>query len=73
MMIRGDTIKYSSIKKKLSCKEEKDLEKEIKDLEDNINTNFSHIINEQLNTLAQKKDSLEEIQKAKIQGVMLRS
>ena len=54
MMIRGDTIKYSSIKKKLSCKEEQDLEKEIKDLEDNINTNFSHIINEQLNTLAQK-------------------
>ena len=65
MMIRGDTIKYSSIKKKLSCKEEQDLEKEIKDLEDNINTNFSHIINEQLNTLAQKKDSLEEIRKAK--------
>ena len=73
MMIRGDTIKYSSIKKKLSCKEEQSLEKEIKDLEDNINTNFSHIINEQFNTLAQKKDRLEEIRKAKIQGVMLRS
>ena len=73
MMIRGDTIKYSSIKKKLSCKEEQGLEKEIKDLEDNINTNFSHIINEQFNTLAQKKDRLEEIRKAKIQGVMLRS
>ena len=73
MMIRGDTIKYSSIKKKLSCKEEQDLEKEIKDLEDNINTNFSHKIHEQLNTLAQNKNSLEEIRKAKIQGVMLRS
>ena len=73
MMIRGDTIKYSSIKKKLSCKEEQGLEKGIKDLEDNINTNFSHIINEQFNTLAQKKDRLEEIRKAKIQGVMLRS
>ena len=73
MMIGRDTIKYSSIKKKLSCKEEQSLDKEIKDLEDDINTNFSHIINEQFKTLAQKKDRLEEIRKAKIQGVMLRS
>ena len=56
MIIRGDTIKYSSIKKKERYKEEQDLELEIKAIEDNINTDFFfQISNDQLNTLAQKK------------------
>ena len=40
MIIRGDTIKYSSIKKKERYKEEQDLELEIKAIEDNLNTDF---------------------------------
>ena len=54
MIIRGDTIKYSSIKKKERYKEEQDLELQIKAIDD-INTDFSQINNDQLNTLAQKK------------------
>ena len=55
MIIRGGTIKYSSIKKKERYKEEQDLELQIKAIEDDINTDFSQINNDQLNTLAQKK------------------
>ena len=73
MMIRGDTIKYSSIKKRQSCKEEQELEQEIKTLENDINANFSQINDDKFNTLVQKKERLEDIRKKKIQGVMLRS
>ena len=73
MIIRGDTIKYSLIKKKERYKEEQDLELQIKAIEDDINTDFSQINNDQLNTLAQKKERLEEIRMVKVQVVMLRS
>ena len=73
MIIRGDTIKYSSIKKKERYKEEQDLKLQIKAIENDINTDFSQINNDQLNTLAQKKERLKEIRMVKVQGVMLRS
>ena len=73
MIIREDTIMYSSIKKKERYKEEQDLELQIKAIEDDINTDFSQINNDQLNTLSQKKKRLEEIRMVKVQGVMLRS
>ena len=38
MIIRGDTIKYSSIKKIEMYKEEQDLELQIKAIEDDINS-----------------------------------
>ena len=41
MSIRGDTKKYSSIKKKERYKEEQDLELQIKAIEDDINTDCS--------------------------------
>lgn len=73
MMIRGETIKYSSIKKKNSIKEEKKLEEEIKELEDEINVNILQINEDTLQNLSLKKNQLTEIRKHKIEGVMLRS
>ena len=61
MIIRGDTIKYSSIKKIEMYKEEQDLELQIKAIEDDINSDvfiyfyFFQINNDQLNILSQKK------------------
>ena len=71
MIVRGNTIKFSSIKKKENIREEQNLEYEIKQNE--INTNFLNIEDEKLNILIQKKERLAEIRKAKIEGVMLRS
>ena len=73
MIIRGNTIKFSSIKKKENIREEQNLEHEIKEIENEINTNFLNIEDEKLNILVQKKERLVEIRKAKIEGVMLRS
>ena len=73
MIIRGNTIKFSSIKKKENEREEQNLEHDIKEIENEINTNFLNIEDEKLNTLVQKKQRLTEIRKTKIEGVMLRS
>lgn len=73
MLIRGNTIKYSSIKKKIKLKEETRLENEIKELEDEIENNTFNINFENMQILVQKKDRLVEIRKEKIEGVMLRS
>ena len=40
MTIRGNTIKYSSIKKRKKLEDEHKLEQEIKQLEDEINNDF---------------------------------
>ena len=72
-MIRGNTIKYSSFKKKQQQQQEIKLEQEIKILEDEVNANFLNMTEENLNDLENKKSSLNEIQKEKIEGVMLRS
>ena len=72
-MIRGNTIKYSSYKKKQHLKEERKLEQEIKILENEVNRNFLNMTEEALNTLETKKSILNDIQKEKIEGLMLRS
>ena len=72
-MIRGETIKYSSRKKKEMEREETNLEKQIKILEDNCNDNLAGTNENDLNLLEEKKTRLEEIRKKKIEGVMLRS
>ena len=72
-MIRGNTIKYSSYKKKQQLKEERKLEQEIKILENEVNRNFLNMTEEALNTLETKKSILNDIQKEKIEGLMLRS
>lgn len=73
MMIRGHTIKYSSVKKKKSLEEEKQLEEEIKDLETEINDDLLNLKEETLQNLSLKKNRLTEIRKHKIEGVMIRS
>ena len=73
MMIRGHTIKYSSIKKKKSLEEERKLQQEINDLEDEINNNILQISEETFQNLSLKKTRLTEIRKNKMEGVMLRS
>ena len=73
LMIRGNTIKYSSFKKKQQQQQKIKLEQEIKILEDEVNANFLNMTEEILNDLENKKSSLNEIQKEKIEGVMLRS
>ena len=59
LMIRGNTIKYSSFKKKQQ--QEIKLEQEIKILEDEVNANFLNMTEENLNDLENKKSSLNEI------------
>ena len=73
LMIRGNTIKYSSFKKKQQQQQEKQLEQEIKIIEDEVNTNFINMSDEILDNLETKKTMLYDIQKDKIEGMMLRS
>ena len=73
MMIRGNTTKYSSIRKKNNLKEENTLENDISKLESEINENFANIDVDKLEILSQKKAALIELRKSKIEGVMLRS
>ena len=73
MTIRGNTIKYSSIKKRKKLEDEHKLEQEIKQLEDEINNDFSNIDDEKILNLSRKKNILTDIRKEKIEGVMLRS
>ena len=72
-MIRGNTIKYSSFKKKQKQQEEEKLEQDIKRLEEEVNCNFLNMSEESLNDLENKKKRLNEIQREKIEGIMLRS
>ena len=73
LMIRGNTIKYSSFKKKQKQEEEIKLEQEIKLIEKEVNRNFLNMSEESLNNLETKKAKLHDIQKDKIEGMMLRS
>ncbi|MCG7876954.1 MAG: reverse transcriptase family protein, partial [Candidatus Thiodiazotropha endolucinida] len=73
IMIRGETIKYSSMKKKESIQEEIKVEKEIVELENKINSNASNIQINDLNNLEEKKNRLYEIRQKKMEGVLLRS
>ena len=73
LMIRGNTIKYSSFKKKQQQQEEIKLEEEIKIIENEVNVNFINMSEETLDNLETKKTMLNNIQKEKIEGMMLRS
>ena len=73
LMIRGETIKYSSIRKKRNTEKENKLENEIKILEEDINKNFISMDQEKIDLFEQKKSELYEMRKEKIDGVMLRS
>lgn len=73
MIIRGSTIKYSSIKKRNKLEEENKLENEISILEEEIGNNFINVNFEKIQILTQMKDRLVDIRKEKTEGVILRS
>ena len=73
MMIRGNTIKNSSEKKKKRVKEEKALEEDIKRLENEICLNSINVNNQTVVNLVQKQNELVNLRNEKIEGVMLRS
>ena len=73
MMIRGETIKYSSFKKKKQTAEEKQLEKEIENIEAKLTNSLNEITEDDINILEEKKSTLSELRKVKTEGVMLRS
>ena len=58
MMIRGNSIKYSSFRKQKKNEEENNLEKEIKEIENKIIANLDDISEVQLQHLDKKKKSL---------------
>ena len=68
LMIRGNTIKYSSFKKKQQQQEEIRPEREIKILEYEVNLNFNNISEEKINNLENKKTTLSDIQRKKMKG-----
>lgn len=63
--IRGKTISYAAYKKKQKDQREKQLEKEIKNLEESDTLN--------LPLLEEKKTELQTLRKEKIQGIMVRA
>ena len=63
--IRGKTISYSSFRKKEKDRQENQLVKEIEDMENSENVNLISIEN--------KKKTLENLRKVKIQGIITRS
>ena len=71
--IRGETIKYSSRKKRESLKQENQLEEDIKKIEHDISENLENTTPEIFITLNEKKNQLHEIRNHKLEGVMLRS
>ena len=73
MMIRQETIKYSSYKKKNNEKNEKQLENDIKILEQNVMNNLSEASADDIKTLEEVKNALTELRKVKIEGTILRS
>lgn len=66
MEIRGKTISYSSYIKKKKDKQEKELVKEIKDIEKNISES-------NVDLLYNKNQELEKLRKHKLQGNYIRS
>ena len=71
--IWGETIKYSSRKKRESLKQENQLEEDIKKIEHDISENLENTTPEIFITLNEKKNQLHEIRNHKLEGVMLRS
>lgn len=73
LIIRGETIQFSSRKKKEKIKEEKQLEEDIKVMENNLNLNLKNLNIEEITKIEEKKNRLYEIRKDTIKGVMIRS
>ena len=71
--INNSTIKYSLQRKKQRQEEEAKLEQDIKLIEEEVNANFLNLSGDVLDELESKKSLLNEIQKEKIEGVLLRS
>ena len=72
MMIKSNTIKYSSEKKKQRLKEEIILEEDIKRLENELCGNGVNINNQTVVNLVQKQNQLIDVRNEKIEGVMLK-
>ena len=70
MIIRGNTIKYSSEKKKERLKEEKTLEEDIKCLENELCENGININNQTVVDSMQKQNQLIYVRNERIEGVM---
>ena len=74
MIIRGNTIQFSSFNKRKNTEKENKLEADIKKLEEEISLNINNINDEKLDTLVQKKkNEFIELRNKKFEGVMLRS
>ena len=65
--IRGETIKYSSRKKRETLQEEKKLEQEIKLLEENLNDNLLTTDNNEILLLEEKRNRLYDIRQKKLE------
>ena len=73
MMIRGETIKYSSYREKTAVWRRKTVGRRYKNIEAKITSRLNEITEDDLNILEGKKNALSELRKIKIEGVMLRS
>ena len=65
MIIRGNTIQFSSFNKKKNIEKENKLEADIKKLEEEISSDINNIDDEKLDTLVQKKNEFTELGKKK--------
>ena len=73
MMIRGETIKYSSYRKKSRMKKKNSRKKDIENIEAKITSRLNEITEDDLNISEGKKNALSELRKIKKEWVMLRS
>ena len=73
MNVRGNSISFSSKKKRKAAQQEKDLEKKICEIEESIHADFARIDAHKLETLNNYKDELQSIRDVKIKGCMLRA
>ena len=68
LAIRGETIKYSSRKKKENSRQKKQLEDEILNLESKITETLQTVSQEDINLLNDKKNRLHEIRTRAVRG-----
>ena len=69
MEIRGETVKYASIKKTNMIKEQKEIETKIMSLQDQVSSGN----NDKITELENQEQKLKEIREKIIEGVMIRS
>lgn len=71
--MRGETIKYSSYKKKSDPKRENEIEKYIQKMEKIIYNDYFNLDENISRQLETKKNELEDIRRSMIEGVLIRS